>query len=77
VYCDTAEVCGVRDYTKGESAIAVAHQFSGRQWTFARQGQGLWTRGCAVSTLGFELEQLKAYSGQQERVDSEEDAVRF
>ena len=62
-------------YIKGQSAIAVARQFSGRQRNFA--GEGFWARGYAVSTVGFELQQVKAYIRHQKRVDSEEDAGRF
>ena len=43
-----AEVVG---YIKGKSAIAVARQFGGRQRNF--NGERLWARGYAVSTVGF------------------------
>jgi putative transposase len=43
-----AEIVG---YLKGKSAIAVARQFSGRQRNF--NGEKLWARGYAVSTVGF------------------------
>ena len=52
-----SEVVG---YLKGKSAIAVARQFSGRQRNFT--GEQFWARGYAVSTVGFEEEQVKAYS---------------
>ncbi len=39
-------------YIKGKSAISVARQFSGRQRNF--NGESLWARGYAVSTVGFE-----------------------
>ena len=60
-----AEVVG---YIKGKSAIAVARQFGGRQRNF--NGERLWARGYAVSTVGFEEEQIKAYIKQQEQLDS-------
>ncbi len=44
-------------YLKGKSAIAVARQFSGRKRNF--NGKALWARGYAVSTVGFEEEQIK------------------
>ena len=48
-----AEVVGC---LKGKSAIAVARQFSGRQRNF--NGEKLWARGYAVSTVGFEEAQI-------------------
>jgi putative transposase len=60
-----AEVVG---YIKGKSAIAVARQFGGRQRNF--NGERLWARGYAVSTVGFEEAQVKAYIKQQEQLDS-------
>ena len=54
-------------YIKGKSAIAVARQFSGRQRNF--NGEKLWARGYAVSTVGFEEAQIKAYIKQQEDLD--------
>ena len=59
-----AEVVG---YIKGKSAIAVARQFGGRQRNF--NGEKLWARGYAVSTVGFEEAQIKAYIKQQEQLD--------
>jgi len=60
-----AEVVG---YIKGKSAIAVARQFSGRQRNF--NGERLWARGYAVSTVGFEEAQVRAYIRQQEQTDT-------
>ena len=51
-----AEVIG---YIKEKSAIAVARQFSGRTKNF--NGERLWARGYAVSTVGFEETQIKGY----------------
>jgi putative transposase len=59
-----AEVVG---YIKGKSAIAVARQFGGRQRNF--NGETLWARGYAVSTVGFEEAQVKAYIKHQELLD--------
>ena len=59
-----AEVIG---YIKGKSAIAVARQFSGRQRNF--NGERLWARGYAVSTIGFEEVQIRTYIKQQEQLD--------
>ena len=60
-----AEVIG---YIKGKSAIAVARQFGGRKRNF--NGEKLWARGYAVSTVGFEEAQIRAYIQNQEQLDS-------
>jgi putative transposase len=49
-----SEVIG---YLKGKAAIAVARQFGGKKRNF--NGENLWARGYAVSTVGFELQQVK------------------
>ncbi len=54
-------------YLKGKSAIAVARQFSGRKRNF--NGEALWARGYAVSTVGFEEGQIKHYIRNQEQLD--------
>ena len=59
-----AEVIG---YIKGKSAIAVARQFGGRKRNF--NGEKLWARGYAVSTVGFEEQMVKNYIRHQERLD--------
>ena len=59
-----AEIIG---YIKGKSAIAVARQFSGRQRNF--NGEQFWARGYAVSTVGFEENQIHDYIKNQERLD--------
>jgi putative transposase len=51
-----AEVIG---YIKGKSAIAVARHFGGRKRNF--YGETFWARGYAVSTVGFEEEQIRRY----------------
>lgn len=55
-------------YLKGKSAIAVARQFSGRKRNF--NGESLWARGYAVSTVGFEEGQIKCYIQNQVQLDS-------
>ena len=60
-----AEVVG---NLKGKSAISVARQFSGRQRNF--NGENFWARGYAVSTVGFEESQIRAYIKNQEQLDS-------
>ena len=60
-----AEVIG---YIKGKSAIAIARQFGGRKRNFS--GEQFWARGYAVSTVGFEEEQIQKYIRHQETLDT-------
>ena len=62
-------VSSVIGYIKGKSAIAVARQFSGRKKNFS--GERLWARGYAVSTVGFEEEQIRYYIRNQEQLDAQ------
>ena len=62
-------VASVIGFLKGKSALAVARRFSGRERNFA--GEHFWARGYCVSTVGFELEQVKAYIRDQEAEDEE------
>ena len=59
-----AEVVG---YLKGKAAIAVARQFGGRKRNF--NGEQLWARGYAVSTVGFNEEQIRHYVRHQKQLD--------
>jgi REP element-mobilizing transposase RayT len=61
-----AEVVG---YIKGQSAIAVARQCGGRKRKF--NGEALWARGYAVSTVGFEAEQMRRYITNQDQLDGQ------
>jgi putative transposase len=61
-------VSQVVGYIKGKSAIAVARQFSGKNRNF--NGERFWARGYAVSTVGFEEGQIKAYIKNQEQLDA-------
>ena len=54
-------------YLKGKSAISVARQFSSRKRNF--NGEKLWARGYAVSTVGFEEVHIKRYIQNQEQLD--------
>ncbi len=60
-------VSSVIGYIKGKSAIAVARQFSGRQNNF--NGEKLWARGYAASTVGYEEDQVRKYIQHQEELD--------
>ena len=51
---------------KGKSAIAVARPFSGRKKNF--NGERLWARGYAVSTVGFEEVQIRHDIRHQEQL---------
>ena len=62
-------VAAVIGFIKGKSAIAIARQFGGKQRNFT--GEHFWARGYAVSTVGFELEQVRAYIREQEAADAE------
>jgi putative transposase len=53
-------VASVIGYLKGKSAIAMARQLAGKDRNFA--GEHFWARGYAVSTVGFELEQVRVHS---------------
>lgn len=61
-----SEVIG---YIKGKSAIAVARQFGDRKRNF--NGERLWARGYAVSTVGFEEGQIRNYIKNQEQLDGQ------
>ena len=62
-----SEVIG---YIKGKAAIAVARQFSGRKQNF--NGEKMWARGYAVSTVGFNEEQIRDYVKNQETLDNQQ-----
>jgi len=58
-------VASVMGFPKGKSAIA--RQLCGKERNFT--GQPLRARGYAVSTVGFELEQVRQYIRDQEEAD--------
>ena len=62
-------VASIIGFMKGKSAIAIARQFGGKQRNFT--GEHFWARGYAVSTVGFELEQVRTYIREQETADEE------
>ena len=63
-------VASVIGFIKGKSAIAVVRQFCGKERNFT--GEHFWARGYAVSTVGFELEQVRQYIRDQESADGAE-----
>ena len=55
-------------FVKGKSAIAIAiARMCGKERSFS--GEHFWARGYAVSTVGFELEQVRKYIPEQELGD--------
>jgi len=62
-------VAQVIGFLKGKSAIAIARQFGGKSRNCS--GEHFWARGYAVSTVGFELEQVRAYIRNQDDEDPE------
>ena len=60
-------VSSVIGFLKGKSAIAIARRFKGKQRNF--EGENFWTRGYAVSTVGFEEEVVRRYIREQEASD--------
>jgi putative transposase len=57
-------VAQVIGFMKGKSAIAIARKYSGKERNYA--GEHFWARGYAVSTAGFEVEQIREYIKNQE-----------
>ena len=66
VYRDSPQAASVIGFLKGKSAIAIA-RLCGKERNFS--GEHLWARGYAVSTVGFELEQVRQYIRDQEAAD--------
>jgi len=62
-------VASIIGFLKGKSAIAIARQFGGKERNFT--GEHFWARGYAVSTVGFEIEQVRAYIREQEATDGD------
>lgn len=63
-----------RQYLKGVFH-ELARQFGGKKRNF--NGENLWARGYAVSTVGFELDKVKEYIAHQEKLDVEQEEGRF
>ena len=55
-------------FIKGKSAIAVARQFRGKKRNFT--GEQLWARGYSISTVGYEVDKIRAYIKNQESLDN-------
>jgi putative transposase len=63
-------VAQVIGFLQGKRAMAIARQFGGKERNCT--GEHFWARGSAVSTVGFELEQVRAYLRNQDDEDPEE-----
>jgi putative transposase len=59
-------VASVIGFLKGKSAIAIA-RLCGKERNFS--GEHFWARGYAVSTVGFELEQVRQSIREQDSAD--------
>ena len=53
----------------------MARQYGGKNRNF--NGEKLWARGYAVSTVGFELEKVKKYIAQQEKLEKDREDGKF
>jgi putative transposase len=60
-------VASVIGFLKCKSAIAIA-RLGGKERNFS--GEHFWARGYAVSTVGFELEQVRQYIREQQSADA-------
>ena len=63
-------VAQVIGFWKGKRALALARQWGGKEHNCT--GEHCWARGYAVSTVGFELEQIRAYIRKQDDEDPDE-----
>ena len=59
-------VASVIGFLQGKSAMAIARR-RGKERNFT--GEHFWARGYAVSSVGFELEQVRQYIREQEAAD--------
>ena len=59
-------VASVIGFLRGKSAMAIA-RLNSKELNFT--GEHFWARGYAVSTVGFELEQVRQYIREQEAAD--------
>ena len=60
-------VSSIIGFLKGKSAIAIARQFRGKERNFT--GEHFWARGYAISTVGFDVEQVRQYIKNQDEND--------
>ena len=60
-------VASIIGFLKGKSAIAIARMYCGKERNYL--GENFWARGYAVSTVGFELEEVRKYIQEQNEAD--------
>ena len=60
-------VSSVIGFLKGKSAVAIA-RLQGKERNFS--GEHFWARGYAVSTVGFELDEVRRYVREQDAADA-------
>ena len=60
-------VSSVIGFLKGKSAIVIA-RLQGKERNF--NGESFWARGYAVSTVGFELDEVRRYVREQDAADA-------
>jgi len=60
-------VSSVIGFLKGKSAIAIARTFEGKERNY--NGANFWSRGYAVSTVGFDEEIIRKYIREQDKND--------
>ena len=61
-------VSSIIGFLKGKSAITIVKQFGGKERNFT--GEHFWARGYAVSTVGFEIDQIRTYIKEQEATET-------
>ena len=61
-------VCRVVGYIKGKSAVHIARTYLGRRRNYG--GMNFWARGYFVSTVGADVEVIRAYIRNQEKEDN-------
>lgn len=59
-------VSAIVGYLKGKSAIAIARAFGGKKRNF--NGESFWAKGYAISTVGFNKDQILGYIKNQEQL---------
>ena len=61
------KVSEIVGYLKGKSAIAISRHYNGKKRNYT--GERFWARGYAVSTVGYELSNVKKYVKNQQNLD--------
>lgn len=59
-------------FLKGKSAIAIAREFGGKQWSYT--GEHSWVRCYAISTVGYDEQKIRKYVREHEVEDEQSSA---